>query len=77
MLTCDVGGQNLGCAGRIKLFVDIFGIKDCTAVRIHQNRGAGIEDRTLRPVFDFVALNRDRKVGLRQRLIIDDLGASR
>ena len=46
-LTRNIGSQNLGCAGGIELFVDIFGIKDCTAVRIHQNRGASVEDRTL------------------------------
>ncbi len=43
------GRHNLGDAGRIKLLVDVFGIKNLLGVQIHKDAGLRINRRSLGP----------------------------
>ena len=54
----DQGCKNFGYAGRIKLVVDIFFIKDSPGIGFHQNSAPGADERACRPVFPCVGFHR-------------------
>jgi len=56
-LGCDQCCQNFGGTGRVFLLMDIFGIKDRSGIRIHQNGGFCADYRSRRPVCHFIGLN--------------------
>ena len=51
-------GQNLGGAGRVQVFMNIFGIQNTAGVDIHQDGGFCTDFRSFGPVLRVVALNR-------------------
>lgn len=74
LLTGDVGGQNLGGAGGIQLFVDVLGIEDRAGVGFDQDRGSGADGGALGPAVDFVALHRHELIFFRFLAVIGGAG---
>ena len=62
ILHCQQTCQNLGRAGRIILFVDIFRIEDSVCIHLHQDGRFRADGRALWPVFNRVGLDRKRLV---------------
>ncbi len=69
----DQSCKNFGDAGGIQLLMDIFGIQNRSAVRVHQNSSLCADRRPFRPAFRLITLNGKQLPVLRLRLIIDYL----
>ena len=71
----DPGGEDLGGAGGIEFFVDIFGIEDRAGVGFHEDGRFGADCRSLGPAVDLIAFDGHEFVGFRTGLVINDFRA--
>ena len=58
VFNCQKTGHNFSCTGWIQFFMNIFFIQNSASVCFHQNGTLGSYNWTIRPVFNFVRLNR-------------------